>query len=84
MYELEGEAELMYHILFCMDGNDSLKRVLRTVRKVDVNDDTPAVSSERTDSCGDGLDYFLSREKVDKWTKELLEDIAKAPPKVRG
>ncbi|KAF9033504.1 hypothetical protein BDZ89DRAFT_896291, partial [Hymenopellis radicata] len=31
-YELEGEAELIYHMLYCMDGNDSLKRVYRAVR----------------------------------------------------
>lgn len=28
-YELEGEMKLIYHLLFCMDGNDSLKRILR-------------------------------------------------------
>ncbi|KAF9017025.1 hypothetical protein BDZ89DRAFT_1094376 [Hymenopellis radicata] len=79
MYELEGEAELMYHLLFCMDGNNSLKRVLCTVHKSDLGDGAPPESSERTDTRGDGLDYFLSRERVDTWTKELLESIMKAP-----
>ena len=56
-----------------MDGNDSLKRVLR--RKVGTSDGTPGPPSERLDDRSGRADYFLSREEVDRWSKDALEDM---------
>ena len=59
-----------------MDGNDSLKRVLRR-SKTDGSEEEPTLcpSREREDSRDGGGDYFLSREQVDKWAKDRLADI---------
>ncbi|KAJ7687985.1 hypothetical protein B0H14DRAFT_2653511 [Mycena olivaceomarginata] len=35
MYELEGEEELMFWKLFCLDGNESLRRVFRKFKNAD-------------------------------------------------
>lgn len=60
-----------------MDGNNSLSRLLR--RTVDTEDEEgttiPGPSIERTDTRKVPEDYFLTRDKVDKWTKELLESM---------
>ncbi|KAF7374056.1 hypothetical protein MSAN_00286500 [Mycena sanguinolenta] len=75
-YKLEGEEELIFSILTTMDGNDSLKRVLRR-SKTDGSEDEPTLgpSKEREDSRDGGEDYFLSREQVDRWAKDRVADI---------
>jgi hypothetical protein len=45
---LEDEPQLTYSMLFSMDGNDSLKRVLRRDRGT-TDDGVPGPSSERFD-----------------------------------
>ncbi|KAJ7193402.1 hypothetical protein C8J57DRAFT_1443785 [Mycena rebaudengoi] len=82
-YKLEGEADLIFDMLVTMDGNDSLKRVLRKER-CDYDDNgkpLPSASKERKDPRVDtaGKDYYLSRETVDLWAKERLAELAKAP-----
>lgn len=72
---LEGEAKLVYHILFCMDGNDSLKCIMWSVQKTNLEDDELAQSAEREDSRKDSLDYFLTRETVDKWASDVVDKI---------
>ncbi|KAJ6459300.1 hypothetical protein C8R45DRAFT_1109624 [Mycena sanguinolenta] len=76
MYKLEGEDELIFSILTTMDGNDSLKRVLRRA-KTDGSEDEPTLgpSIEREDSRDGGEDYFLTREQVDRWAKERVAEI---------
>ncbi|KAF8814021.1 hypothetical protein BYT27DRAFT_7071949, partial [Phlegmacium glaucopus] len=59
-YELTGEPELKYHRMFCMDGNDSLKRV-RTLGKHQTAD--LRVFSES--------DYYIPTEEVDKYASEV-------------
>ncbi|KAJ7841691.1 hypothetical protein B0H14DRAFT_3086723 [Mycena olivaceomarginata] len=68
MYKLEGEDELIFSMLFNMDGNDSLKRVLKRL-KTDGSEEEPTAgpSIERDDSRDGGEDYFLRRERVDRW-----------------
>ncbi|KAF7330728.1 hypothetical protein MSAN_02445400 [Mycena sanguinolenta] len=67
-----------------MDGNDSLKQVLRR-SKMDGSEDEPMLgpSTEREDSQDGGDDYFLTREQVDRWAKDrvanILPDDAKNP-----
>ncbi|KAJ7790236.1 hypothetical protein B0H14DRAFT_3094724 [Mycena olivaceomarginata] len=70
MYKLEGEDELIFSMLFNMDGNDSLKRVLKRL-KTDGSEEEPTAgpSIERDDSRDGGEDYFLRRERVDRWVR---------------
>ncbi|KAJ7217557.1 hypothetical protein C8J57DRAFT_1254979 [Mycena rebaudengoi] len=82
-YKLEGEVDLIFDMLVTMDGNDSLKRVLRKER-CDYDDNgkpLPSASKERKDPRVDtaGKDYYLSRETVDLWAKEQLAELVKAP-----
>ncbi|KAJ6603535.1 hypothetical protein DFH09DRAFT_1242787 [Mycena vulgaris] len=76
MYKLEGEDALIFDILTTMDGNDSLKRVLRREKTTMAEDEadapTLANSRERIDNRDAGDGYFISREKVDKWAKSRL------------
>ncbi|KAF7342696.1 hypothetical protein MSAN_02027500 [Mycena sanguinolenta] len=76
MYKLEGEDALIFSMLTTMDGNDSLKRVLRRAR-TDGSEEEPTLgpSIEREDSRDGGEDYFLNREQVDRWAKDRVADI---------
>ena len=81
-YKLEGEAELIFQMLVTMDGNDSLKRILRrdppaTAAEGEPPPEGPQVgeSREQPDSRNAGGDYLLSREKVDRWAKTVLEEL---------
>ncbi|KAJ7027673.1 hypothetical protein C8F04DRAFT_964922 [Mycena alexandri] len=74
MYKLEGEEELEFSMLVTMDGNDSLKRVLRREAK-DFDEEgnlIPGESKERFDprAARAGKDYFIPREKVNLWSKD--------------
>ncbi|KAJ7810225.1 hypothetical protein B0H14DRAFT_3090839 [Mycena olivaceomarginata] len=70
MYKLEGEDELIFSMLFNMDGNDSLKQVLKRL-KTDGSEEelTAGPSIERDDSRDGGEDYFLRWERVDRWVR---------------
>ncbi|KAJ7833444.1 hypothetical protein B0H14DRAFT_2364292 [Mycena olivaceomarginata] len=70
MYKLEGEDELIFSMLFNMDGNDSLKRALKRL-KTDGSEEEPTAgpSIERDDSRDGGEDYFLRWERVDRWVR---------------
>ena len=69
-YRLQDEEALRFSRLVTYDGNDSAKRVLRR-RKGDEEGEVV----ERTDSRHGGGDYFLSRQDVDKWAKDNIEDM---------
>ena len=61
-----------------MDGNDSLKRILhREPAPVTDGDEALQVgaSIESPDSRQVGRDYYLTREKVDRWAKDALEQL---------
>jgi hypothetical protein len=78
MYKLEGEDALIFEMLSTMDGNDSLKRVLRRDKSSMAQDKTGeptlARSSEREDSRDASDGYYISRERVDRWAKSRLGD----------
>ncbi|KAJ7776375.1 hypothetical protein B0H16DRAFT_1659775 [Mycena metata] len=81
MYKLEGEEELEFSMLVTMDGNDSLKRVLRKEAQ-DFDEDgnlIPGESKERFDprTAAAGKDYFIPREKVDLWSKNRIDQWRK-------
>lgn len=81
-YKLEGEDKLIFEMLGTCDGNNSLKRVLRKdCNSFDNNGNQTRGQSERPDprTAEAGGDYFLTREKVDKWTKEVLAKQVKVP-----
>jgi hypothetical protein len=81
-YKLEGEEKLIFEMLVTGDGNDSLKRVLMKEKgEFDDNGAPRRGGSERPDprAAHAGGDYFLTREKVDLWSKEVLKQVVKPP-----
>ncbi|KAJ7312752.1 hypothetical protein DFH08DRAFT_917998 [Mycena albidolilacea] len=81
MYKLQGESKLIYDILVTMDGNNSLKRVLRRC-KVHSDGDTGTdaefvmgKSKEYTDTCDAGDNYYRDREKVNEWSKQRIAEM---------
>jgi hypothetical protein len=77
-YKLEGESKLIFDMLCTMDGNDSLKRILRREpATLTDGDEAPQVgaSRESPDSRKVGGDYYLTRERVDRWAKAALEQL---------
>ncbi|KAJ3562351.1 hypothetical protein NP233_g9627 [Leucocoprinus birnbaumii] len=76
-YKLEGEAPLVYELLFTMDGNDSLKRVVRKDTYDDFSSDhrdqtLTSVVKEVMDSRRVLGNYYLERETVDCWAKDCI------------
>jgi len=58
-----------------MDGNDSLKRIIQWSAPQDEDSSTPGPSSELPSNrkvCGD---QYLPREYVDKWAKDVLQEM---------
>jgi hypothetical protein len=74
-YKLRDEAPLLYSMLYAIDGNDSLKRILRRSPSEDDDSSTPGPSSELPNSRKVSGDRYLSREYVDKWAKDVLQDM---------
>ncbi|KAK1232440.1 hypothetical protein PQX77_004416 [Marasmius sp. AFHP31] len=77
-YRLKDEEPLKFSMLFTMDGNDSLKRVARREEGIDEQGNEGAglgPSKEREDSRKAGGDYFLSREEVDQWAKDAIQEL---------
>jgi hypothetical protein len=60
-------------MLYTMDGNDSLRRVLR--RSPSDDDETLGASCEHTGDRQVPGDHYLSREYVDKWAEGVLQDM---------
>lgn len=80
-YKLEGEQQLIFSMLTTMDGNDSLKRVLRKDKTFDNEGNPTRGQSERADprTADVGGSYFLTREKVNEWSKEVLKGLVTVP-----
>jgi hypothetical protein len=71
-YELEDEEELTFRLLYAMDGNDSLKRVLR--RSLDHHaDDCVAPSSEVPTGQQFTSDRYLPRAFVDQYSRDSAQ-----------
>jgi hypothetical protein len=62
-------------MLYAIDGNDSLKRIIRRSSSQDDNDSTLQPSSELPSSRTVPGDRYLSREYVDKWAKDVLQEM---------
>lgn len=78
-YTLVDEEKLKFSMLYTVDGNDSLKRILRweVVPPTLTEADEPVLgeSSESTDTRQAGNGAYLTREQVDEWSKEILEAL---------
>ncbi|KAK1220387.1 hypothetical protein PQX77_016845 [Marasmius sp. AFHP31] len=77
-YCLKHEEPLKFSMLFTMDGNDSLKRVTRRGQGTDSEGNEGGglgPSKEREDSRQGGGDYFLSREEVDRWARDSIQEL---------
>ncbi|KAJ7104590.1 hypothetical protein C8R43DRAFT_1092224 [Mycena crocata] len=76
---LEGEDQLIFDMLTTMDGNDSLKRVLRrektTMAEDEMGEPVLGSSKERVDNRDVSDGYILSRERVDRWAKTRLAAV---------
>ncbi|KAH7904631.1 hypothetical protein BJ138DRAFT_1138490 [Hygrophoropsis aurantiaca] len=73
-YTLTGEPKLTYSLLYAMDGNDSLKRVVRRVSSEDDGDSETPASSELMTTQRVGGDRYISRDVVDKFAKDAPGD----------
>ena len=75
-HRLQGEPKLKFDMLVTMDGNDSLKRILRRgaapVTGEDGDEPVVGQSVERSDNREVSGDYYLPQETVDCWSKEVL------------
>ncbi|KAJ7362212.1 hypothetical protein DFH08DRAFT_1024107 [Mycena albidolilacea] len=80
-YKLEGEMKMIFEMLVALDGNDSLKRILVKDKTVDKN----GAAHGRGKECDDprtadaGRNYLMTREDVDKWSKEVLATLVQRP-----
>ncbi|THV07308.1 hypothetical protein K435DRAFT_815535 [Dendrothele bispora CBS 962.96] len=79
-YCLEGEEQLKFSMMFCMDGNDSLKRMERRSDGTDEEGNpSSGPSKERIDRRVGGGTFFLSNEEVNCFAttieKGLLETL---------
>jgi len=75
-YKLKNEHPLLFKMLYAMDGNDSLRRVLR--RSPSDDDESLGASCEHTSDQQVPGDCYLSREYVDKWAEGVLQDMMSA------
>lgn len=71
-YTLKGERALLFSLLWGMDGNDSLKRVLRQYPSAGDKTNQAGPISEHTDTRTVPAGLYLSRDYVDKWARELV------------
>ena len=82
-YELEDEPKLKFCMLYTVDGNDSLKRIIRRDEPppaTGIEEETPVHpilrhSSEWTDTREAGTGLYLTNEQVDEWSKETLATL---------
>jgi hypothetical protein len=77
-YKLRDEGDLIFKMLVTMDGNDSLKRVLRRdppATSGEGEDPQVGESREHPDSRKVGGDYLISRAKVDRWARAVLGEM---------
>lgn len=79
LYKLQGEVPIPLPFLCTFDGNNSLSRFeIKTREEIDEDGNVaPGKSREHGDDRVASGDYYLSREEVNKWAKEGLDDLMK-------
>ncbi|KAJ3507908.1 hypothetical protein NMY22_g16786 [Coprinellus aureogranulatus] len=80
-YRLQGEPQLLFSILVTMDGNNSLKRILRRAfeHAAGEEEDDNGAEQEDTRQVDDGL--YLTREVVDRFQRGVESGSETAPQK---
>ncbi|KAJ7671231.1 hypothetical protein B0H14DRAFT_3102334 [Mycena olivaceomarginata] len=80
-YKLEGEMKMIFEMLVALDGNDSLKCILVKDKTVDENGAAHGRGKEHDDPCTADArrNYLMTREDVDKWSKEVLATLVQRP-----
>lgn len=73
-YKLADEEPLLYTMLYTMDGNDSLKRILRRSAQED-EEGRPGPSSELPSTRQVGGDRYLTREYVDQYARGVIQEM---------
>ncbi|KAF9231943.1 hypothetical protein BU15DRAFT_81804 [Melanogaster broomeanus] len=71
MYTLDGEAALKFKLLYAMDGNDSLKRVIRCMPDLHEDDTTYRPSSELPTGQVVCSSIYLSHDYVNQFTDDV-------------
>lgn len=76
-YVLVGEEKLKFSMLYTIDGNDSLKRIVRREIPTTSIVENPILgeSCELTDTREAGKGLYLTHEQVDEWSKESLKSF---------
>jgi len=74
-YKLKGERVLKFSMLFTMDGNDSLKRILRRGPSGEATEESTGPVIERPDPRTPKTDYYIPRDIVDKWAKDVPQEM---------
>ncbi len=72
-YKLEDEPDLVFNMLVTMDGNDSLKRIIRKDLPEHSEEGNPiggGASREVFDSREVHGDYYIDRAKVNRWARD--------------
>jgi len=62
-------------MLFTMDGNDSLKRILRRGSPDEAIEEPAVRVIERPDPRILKTDYYIPRDDVDKWDKDVPQEM---------
>jgi hypothetical protein len=76
-YRLKEEDSMIYSMLVMMDDNDSLKRVIHKnvfENSEDEDRETTAIVKEALNTHKVVGDYYLDREMVDRWAKDMVMD----------
>ncbi|KAF9232688.1 hypothetical protein BU15DRAFT_90591 [Melanogaster broomeanus] len=73
MYTLDGEAALKFKLLYAMDGNDSLKCVIRRAPDLDGDDTSTRPSSELPTGQVVCSTVYLARDYVDQFTNDVAD-----------
>ena len=72
MYMLKEEPSLLFSILWAMDGNDSLKRIIWRSPAADGDSIAPGPSCEGIDMRNVGGEMYISWEDMNKWVQEIV------------
>lgn len=81
-YKLAQEPPMRFSMLYAMDGNDSLKRVIKRAQPDNENGDIGKVTEHPTKQKLYS-DRYLMREFVDQWADRSTQDPLSIKDKVR-
>lgn len=79
--KLQGQLDLDLSMLLAMDGNDSLKRLLR--RSPSDNPEVVGPCNERVDTRQVEGDFYISRDDVNKYAREIVGESKNLEASVR-